>query len=162
MVEQLGSSSPPASSDLKHLVEQVPGVRINSRTEDKAGGACKHGLEGRHFARLGVRHPQRGEDAGQLVGIADPREQRLRVQHLVEDAAQGEDVDRGAVQPGVEDLLGRAVPARGNVLGQGRPRSDLSGQTEIAEFDHPVFEQDVFGFQVAVKETTGVRVGQGG
>lgn len=53
------------------------------------------------------------------------------------------------------------LPSGGDVVGKGRSRPDLSGQTEITQLDHfGTVAQNVLRLEIAVKETVLVHVSQ--
>ena len=67
---------------------------------------------------LGVGRAQDAQDVVQLVQVVLAREDGPVREHLGQDAAYRPHVDRLGVTFGVEHDLGRAVPARSNVLRQ--------------------------------------------
>lgn len=52
------------------------------------------------------------------------------------------------------------IPARGDVVGEGRARPDLPGESEVAELEDAAGEEDIFGLEVAVEEAVLVHVGE--
>ncbi len=56
--------------------------------------------------------------------------------------------------------LERRVPASGNVIGEGRTRSNFSSKTEITDLKHIIIDEEVFGFHIAMEEAVFMHVGE--
>ena len=58
-------------------------------------------------------------------------------------------------------LRAKSWPSSGDVIGERRSRSNLSGQAEVAQFDGVgAVAQDILRFQIAMEESVLVHVGQ--
>jgi hypothetical protein len=90
-------------------------------------------------------------DEAHLVHVVSARENRLPVDELHEDASDGPDIDGGGVVGGVEQQLGRAVPARDHVLRHHVALRRRPRQPEVADLEFAVgVQQQVAGLQVTV------------
>lgn len=102
-----------------------------------------------------------------LVGLAGAREERPQRVQLRHDAAAREEVDGRVVRRGLqagrggedvrlsqwvgplppqthpEENLWRAVPARRDVVREGRPRTDLAREAEVGELDGLALDEAV-------------------
>lgn len=58
--------------------------------------------------------------------------------------------------------MGRGVPAGGDVVGEGRSGPDFAGQSEVADLEDVLGDQQVFRFEVPMEEAVLVHVGEGG
>lgn len=98
-------------------------------------------------------------DEAHLVHVVASGEERLAVDELHEDAANGPDVDGGGVVGGVEQQLGRAVPPGHHVLRHHVALGGGARQPEVADLEVAVgVQQQVAGLEVAVDHVGGVDV----
>ncbi len=102
------------------------------------------------------------EDEEELVDLAVARKERLLRGELGHDAAQGPDVNSGAVVFLAEEDFRGAVPQCDDLFGVG-VEGDVEGtsETEIGDLDNTfVFgDKDVLGFEVAMDDALGVADG---
>jgi hypothetical protein len=124
------------------------------------------------------------KDSRELLEVGEPREEGLPGEGLGEDAARGPDVNRGALAARSEEDLGRALPARGDLVredkvalhrgrvrvrggdaaravGAAPRRAKGSRQSEVANPQPGARrddEEQIRGLHVAVHDAVGVHV----
>jgi hypothetical protein len=52
------------------------------------------------------------------------------------------------------------VPSGGDVVGEGRPRADLSGESQIAKLGDVIIDEEVFRLHVSMEEAVLVHIGE--
>ena len=88
---------------------------------------------------VGIRLTEDHRELLELIHLRAAGEQRLEGIQLSHDAAEREDVDRVVVGAAPKDVLGCAVPSRGDILGEGCGMPDLFHQAEVAELNSCFF-----------------------
>ena len=96
---------------------------------------------------LWCRRPQYLVNLGHLVELVRSWEERVKRQHLEEDAAHAPHVHLIVVEPVCKEALGGAVPASRYVLRVGLLRIDAAATAEIGQFQLVVRDQDVLGLR---------------
>ena len=56
--------------------------------------------------------------------------------------------------------LERCIPASGNVIGEGRTRSNFTSKAEIADLEDIIIDEKVFGFHIAMEEAVFMHIGK--
>lgn len=95
------------------------------------------------------------EDADDLVLVGGAGEQRPPRVHLGHDAARRPDVDAGVVRPAAQQHVGRAVPQRHHLVGEGVD-GDAEGarQPKVAELERALpVDKQVLRFQISVEDS---------
>lgn len=105
--------------------------------------------------------PPAPEDAEQFVDFRISRKERVAVDELGEDAADGPDVDRGGVVLGAEEHLRCAIPQGDHLVRVGaNGDGERAGQAKVRELeDTGAVDQQVLGLEVAVHDAMRVAVG---
>lgn len=148
-------------AQLQHAAQKAEAERVDLR-EDEAEILrrvdVEVGLVFRELADAGPRalrgSAHQAEDALQLVLVGGAGEERAAGIHLGHDAACGPDVDAGVVGAAAEQNVGRAVPQRDDLVGEGVDRdSEGAGKTKIGELQLAlVVDEQVLGLEITVQD----------
>lgn len=159
VLQRIMGANPQLRTQLQHALQQINATRVDLR-QDGAQVLRVEDLEVRLVLReLADTRPRAlrrrahdAEDANQLVLIGGAGEQRTARVHLRHDAAGGPDVDAGVVGARAEEDVGRAVPQRHDLVGEGVDW-DAKGarKTEITELELSLgVDEEVLRLQVTM------------
>ena len=99
------------------------------------------------------------QDEVELLDVVTSWEERFATEELAKDAANGPDVDGGAVHLLADEKLGGTVPAGDDVLGLEAKFAIFAGEAEVADFEVAVgIEEEVGGLEVAMEHMGGVDI----
>lgn len=86
-----------------------------------------------------------------LIKLIESREEWIQFKQLRHDTSDSENIYWRVIAIRSEDNFRCSIPSRGDIICEGRIRSNLPSETEVRYFDGIVLLKEVFWFQIAVE-----------